>query len=75
MHFDKVTIDGEFNIMGRGLVLSTNFEKEGYDISPYDIGDTFNYKTKLYSIRSIEAMRNLFDGKMMPNIAFVVKEL
>ncbi len=81
LHWDKIVIDDEFHITGRGMVLSTNLFKcgivsENYPTSiPVKSGDTLLYKGKIYEILNVEASRKTFSNILSPNIGMVVKLL
>ncbi len=80
-HWDKLIIDSEVNITGRGLVLTTNLKRNGLTDSDWvdDVqiskGDTLTYNDVVYEIRNVEMFSNLFDGKKSSNLGLVVKKI
>lgn len=56
----KFEVDGEFNIIGRGLAITVDLKKNGYEpiknseMSRRFMGKIVEYKGELYEIRGIE---------------------
>lgn len=74
-HWEELTFNDEFRIVGRGLTLTLNLEENNIKNSPISVGDTLIYKEKRYQITGIESFRNLVNHGRNKMVGLLVKEM